>query len=134
MSEGEPGVSRRGICRPQSGRILKYIVRLLEEFQARCDHFQELKPCFAFLVNPCNVNVSLMAVQLANRLLQTCLLKKKTDGNARKSGPKKSTVNATLHLIFSDRFQKLNMQNLKYQYDSFLYIAQHIDVNFFLCN
>jgi len=27
------------------------------EFQARYDHFQELKPCFAFLVNPFNVNV-----------------------------------------------------------------------------
>jgi len=74
MSEGEAGVSRRGICRPQSGRIPKYIVRLLEEFQARCDHFQELKQCYAFLVNPFNVNVSMMAVQLANRLLQTCLL------------------------------------------------------------
>ena len=60
-------VSRRGICRPQSGRIPKYVVKLLE-FQARCDHLQELKPCFAFLVNPFNVNVSVMAVQLANRL------------------------------------------------------------------
>jgi len=49
-------------------------VRLLEEFQARFDHFQELIPCFAFLVNPFNVNVSVMAVQLPNRLLQTCLL------------------------------------------------------------
>jgi len=28
----------------------------------------------AFLVNPFNVNVSVMAVQLANRLLQTCQL------------------------------------------------------------
>jgi len=74
MSEGEPGVLRRGICRPKSGRIPKYIVRLLEKFQARCDHFQELKPCYAFLVNPFNVNVSAMAVQLANCLSQTCLL------------------------------------------------------------
>jgi len=30
---------------------------MLEEFQASYDHFQELKPCFAFLVNPSNVNV-----------------------------------------------------------------------------
>jgi len=67
-------VSRRGNCRPQSGRIPKYIARLLEEFQARCDHFQELKPCSAFLVDPFNVNVSVMAVQLASRLLETCLL------------------------------------------------------------
>jgi len=29
----------------------------LEEFQARFEHFQELKPCLAFLVNPFNVNV-----------------------------------------------------------------------------
>jgi len=57
--------------------------------------------------------------------------RKKTDRNARKSGSKKSSVNATLHLIFSDRFQKLNMQNLKYRYSSLLYTAQHIDVNFF---
>ena len=47
---------------------------LLEEFQAGFDHFQELKPCFALLVNRFDVNVSVMAVQLANRLLQTCLL------------------------------------------------------------
>jgi len=34
------------------------ILRLLEEFQARFEHFQELKPCFAFLVNPFNaINV-----------------------------------------------------------------------------
>jgi len=70
-------VSRRGICRPQSGRIPKYIVRLLEKFQAIFDHFQELKPCFAFLVNPFSVNVSVLAVRFANRLLQTCLLQKK---------------------------------------------------------
>jgi len=60
--------------------------------------------------------------------------RKNTNRNARKSGSKKSSVNTTLHLIFSDRFQKLNMQNLKYQYNSFLCTAQHIDVNFFLCN
>jgi len=29
----------------------------LEEFQGRFEHFQELKPRFAFLVNPFNVNV-----------------------------------------------------------------------------
>jgi len=29
----------------------------LEEFQARFEHFEELKPCFTFLVNPFNVNV-----------------------------------------------------------------------------
>jgi len=29
----------------------------LEEFQARFEHFQELKPCFAFFVNPFSVNV-----------------------------------------------------------------------------
>jgi len=74
MSEWESVFSRRGICRPQSGRIPKQIVRLLQEFKARLDHFQELKPCFAFLVNPFSVNVSVMAGQLANRLLQTCLL------------------------------------------------------------
>jgi len=28
-----------------------------EEFQARFEHFQELKPCFAFLVNLFSVNV-----------------------------------------------------------------------------
>ena len=28
---------------------------------------------------------------------------------------KKTLVNATLHLIFGDRFQKVNTQNLKYQ-------------------
>jgi len=54
--------------------ILKKIVRLLEEFQARFDLFQELKPCFSFLVNLFNVNVSVMTVQLVNRLLQACLL------------------------------------------------------------
>jgi len=32
-------------------------VRLLEEFQAKIDHFQVLKPCFAFLVNPFSINV-----------------------------------------------------------------------------
>ena len=36
--------------------------------------FQELKPCLAFLANPFNAEVSVMAVQFANRLLQTCLL------------------------------------------------------------
>jgi len=36
--------------------------------------FQESKPCFAFLANPLNVNVLVMAVQLANHLLQACLL------------------------------------------------------------
>jgi len=46
----------------------------LKKFQARFDHFQELKPCFAFLVNPFNVDVPVMAVQLADRWLQTCLL------------------------------------------------------------
>jgi len=30
-------------------------------------------------------------------------------------GKKKTLVNATLHLIFSDRFQNVNTQNLKYQ-------------------
>jgi len=38
--------------------------RLLEKFQARFDHFQELKPCFAFLANPFYINGSVMAVQL----------------------------------------------------------------------
>ena len=66
--------SRRGNCRPQSGRIMKWIVRLLEKFQARFDCFQEWRPCFAFLVNPFNVNALVMAVQLADRLLQTCPL------------------------------------------------------------
>jgi len=27
----------------------------MEEFQARFNHFQELKPCFVFFVNPFNV-------------------------------------------------------------------------------
>jgi len=29
----------------------------LEEFQDRFEHFQELKPCFTFLVNPFDVNI-----------------------------------------------------------------------------
>jgi len=58
MSEWERMLSRRGNCRPQSGRIHKYIARRPKEFQARFDHLQELKWCFAFLVNPCNVNVA----------------------------------------------------------------------------
>jgi len=45
----------------------------------------------------------------------------------------KTLVNATLHLIFGDMFQKANTQNLKYQCISFLCRAQHIAVNFFLC-
>jgi len=39
----------------------------------------------------------------------------KTDRNARISESKKTLVNATLHLIFGDRFQKVNTQNLKCQ-------------------
>jgi len=45
------------IAGPQSGRIQEEIVRLLEELQARFYCFEELKPCFAFLVNPFIVNV-----------------------------------------------------------------------------
>jgi len=33
--------SRRGNCRSHRGRKQKYIARLLEEFQARFDHFPE---------------------------------------------------------------------------------------------
>jgi len=36
---------------------MRAILRLLEEFQARFEHFQKFKPCFSFLVNPFNVNV-----------------------------------------------------------------------------
>ena len=63
----------------QSGRIQKQIVTLLEELQARFDHFQELKPWFAFLVNPRKSSLiySVMAIQFANRLSQTCLLCKR---------------------------------------------------------
>jgi len=50
------------------------VLRLLEKFQVRFGHFQESKPCIAFIANPFNVNVSMMAVQLANHLLQACLL------------------------------------------------------------
>jgi len=53
---------------------IKRYCKTTKAFQVRFDHFQELKPCFAFLVNPFNVNVSVMAFQIANRLLQACLL------------------------------------------------------------
>jgi len=46
--------------------------------------------------------------------------RKKIDRNARKSG-QKNLQSMPLQLIFSDRFQKLNMQNVKYQYNSFVY-------------
>ena len=49
--------SRDAFAGPQSGTIQKYIVTLLEELQARFDHFQELKPCIAFIVNPFIINV-----------------------------------------------------------------------------
>jgi len=52
------------------------VIRLLEEFQVIFDFFQELQPRLEFVVNPFNVNVSVMTVQFANRLLQTCLLQK----------------------------------------------------------
>jgi len=97
--------------------------RPLEKFQARFDHFQELKLCFPFLVNPFNINVSVMAVQMANRLptgwLTVCYklvcCRNKTDRNARKSRSKITLANATPHLILVNRFQKTNIQNLKYQ-------------------
>jgi len=38
----------------------KINLRPLEKFRARFDHFQESKPCFAFLANPFNVNISVL--------------------------------------------------------------------------
>ena len=48
--------SRRGCCRPRSGTIEKYIARLLQAFQARFDHLEELKPLYVFFANPFNVD------------------------------------------------------------------------------
>jgi len=61
---------RKDNCKPQKGRIQKYIARLLEEFQSRLEHLEELKTCSEFLVYLFNVNVA----GAANRLSQTCVL------------------------------------------------------------
>ena len=102
----------------------------MEEFQARFEHFQELKPCFAFLVNPFNVNVSVMAVQFTYRLSHTWLLQKLNWPKWKKSGSKKTSVNATLQLISGNRFQEGNDQNKRPVYNSFLHTARHIAANF----
>jgi len=114
--------------------------RPLEKFQARFDHFQELKLCFPFLVNPFNINVSVMAVQMVNRLptgwLTVCYklvcCRNKTDRNARKSRSKITLANATLHLILVNRFQKANIQNLKYQCITH-FCVKHSMVLWFFC-
>jgi len=113
----------------------KWIVRLLEEFQARFDHFQELKPCFAFLVNPFNVNVSVMAVQLVTVYYKLVCCRKKTDRNARNSGSKNNFSQCHSALNFWRHVPESEYQEFKIPvYNSFLCIAQNIAVNFFLCN
>jgi len=57
MSERERMLFARRQLQTTKWKNTKINVRLLEEFQARFDHFQELKPCFAFLVNQFDVNV-----------------------------------------------------------------------------
>jgi len=70
------------------------------------------------VVNQWNVNasVTMMVVQFANRCYKLVCCRNKTDRNARKSGSKRTLVNAILHFISGDRLQKVNTQNLKYQY------------------
>jgi len=49
--------SPRGNCRPTTKwKNTKHIAWLLEEFQAGFGQLQEYKSCFAFLVNPFNLN------------------------------------------------------------------------------
>ena len=66
------------------------------------DHFQELKPCFAFLVNPFIVNVVSDDCPVRQPFVTnlSAVETKLTDS-------KKTSVNATLHLISGPRFQKI---------------------------
>jgi len=54
-----------------------------------------------------------------------------TDRNARKSGSKKTFVNATLHLISGDRLRKANTQNFKYQCITHFCVQHNILLWFF---
>ena len=71
-------------------------LRLLEELQARFDHFQDLKPCFAFLVNPFIVNVVSDGYPVRQPFV--------TNVSAVET---KLIVNAILQLISGHRFQKI---------------------------
>jgi len=86
------------------------------------------------VASPFNVDVSVMTVQLANRLLQLVWGRNKTDRNARKSESKETLVNATLHLILRQVPESDYPAFEIPVYNSFLCIAQHSAVNIFLCN
>jgi len=74
----------------------------LEELQARFYHFQELKSCFAFLINPFIVNVVSDSYPVRQPFVKNlCAV------GTKPTGSKKTLVNATLHLISGHRFQKI---------------------------
>jgi len=90
------------IAGPQSGRIQKYIARLAEEFQDRFDHFQELKPCFAFFVN-----LFIVIVVSDDCPVRQPFVTNLSAAETKLTGSKKTLVNATLQLISGHRFQKI---------------------------
>jgi len=91
----------KGICRTINWKNLqKKIVTVLEELQARFDHFQELKPCFAFLVNPFIFNVVSDGCPVLQPFVTNLSVVE-----TKLTGSKKTLVNATLQLISGHRFQ-----------------------------
>jgi len=116
------------IAGPQSGRIQQQIVRLVAEFQARFDYFQELKPCFAFFVNPFIVNVVSDGCPICQPLVTnvSAVETKLTDS-------KKTLVNDTLQLISGHRFQKIP-RICKTSVQIFSVYSTTYRWDFFLCN
>ena len=82
-------------------------MRLVEEFQACFDHFQELKPCFAFFANLFIVNVVSDGCPVRQQFV-TNLPAVET----KLTGSKETLINAALQLISGHRFPE-NTQNLK---------------------
>jgi len=105
--------------------------RLLE-FTARFDHLQKLKPFFAFLVNPFNVNVVgggyPVCQQLVTNLsaVEMKLTEMQEDLALKNFSQCPSTVD-----FWRQVSECMYSEHKRPAYDSFLYLARHIAINFY---
>ena len=94
--------SRRGNRRTTKWKNSTINCKTSAEFQARFDHFQELKPCFAFFVNPFIVNVVSDGCPICQPFVTNV-----SAVETKLTGSKKTLVNDTQQLISGHRFQKI---------------------------
>jgi len=94
--------SRKGDCRATKWKNTKINLNTTVWLQAGFDHFQEVHPCFAFLVNLFTVNVASDGCPVCQPFVTNL-----SAVETKLTGSKKTLGNATLQLISGHRFQKI---------------------------